>query len=134
VPPARHAEGHNPLCGDEITVYLDVRDVEGVPTIDDVKVGGQGCSISQSSASMMSQAVKSKSVDEVRALVRRFKGMMSIDTDGDGASDELTESVSLGDLEALQGVVKFPVRIKCATLSWNTLLEALDAPATADDD
>lgn len=117
-PPATHAVGHNPLCGDEIEVYLDVRD--GV--VQDIKVGGQGCSISQSSASMMSQAVKGKSVDEVRALVHKFKSMMSIEEleDGDAAAD-----VKLGDLEALQGVVKFPVRIKCAVLSWNTLTEAL---------
>ena len=121
-PPARHAEGHNPLCGDEITVYLDV---DG-DVVNDVKVNGQGCSISQSSASMMSAAIKGKSVTEVRALVRKFKGMMSIETDG----EEPVEEVPLGDLEALQGVVKFPVRIKCATLAWNTLLEALDtAPA-----
>jgi nitrogen fixation NifU-like protein len=78
---------------------------------------------------MMSQAIKGKSVDEVRALVRRFKGMMSIETDGDdGAAGDGAE-VSLGDLEALQGVVKFPVRIKCATLAWNTLLDALDRPS-----
>ncbi|HQZ35187.1 MAG TPA: SUF system NifU family Fe-S cluster assembly protein [Ilumatobacteraceae bacterium] len=120
-PPAPHAVGHNPLCGDEIDVYLQVED--GVVT--DVKVGGQGCSISQSSASMMSQAVKGKPVAEVRALVRRFKGLMSI-PDEDGNPIEPDDSVALGDLEALQGVVKFPVRIKCATLSWNTLLDALE--------
>jgi nitrogen fixation NifU-like protein len=126
-PPAAHAVGHNPLCGDEIDVYLQVDD--GVVT--DVKVGGQGCSISQSSASMMSQAVKGKSLDEVRALVRRFKGMMSIESDDLRVPDGKTEidpaDVKLGDLEALQGVVKFPVRIKCATLAWNTLLDALEA-------
>jgi len=121
-PPAQHAEGHNPLCGDEITVYLDV---DG-DVVNDIKVSGQGCSISQSSASMMSAAIKGKTVPEVRALVRRFKGMMSIETDGDEPADD----VQLGDLEALQGVVKFPVRIKCATLAWNTLLEALDSPAS----
>lgn len=121
-PPALTALGHNPLCGDEIQVFLDVTD--GV--VSDVKVGGQGCSISQSSASMMSQAVKGKSLAEVRALVRRFKSMMSIDeTEGDEPQDADAE-VKLGDLEALQGVVKFPVRIKCATLAWNTLVQALD--------
>jgi len=114
--PAAHATGHNPLCGDEIEVYLDVRD--GV--VQDIKVGGQGCSISQSSASMMSQAVKGKTVDQVRALTHRFKGLMSIED-----AEDVDESVPLGDLEALQGVVKFPVRIKCATLGWNTLLQAL---------
>jgi nitrogen fixation protein NifU and related proteins len=129
VPPARHAEGHNPLCGDEITVYLDVAGEGDDAIVADVKVAGQGCSISQSSASMMSQAVKGKTVGEVRALVRKFKGMMSIDTDGEG--DESAADVPLGDLEALQGVVKFPVRIKCATLAWNTLTQALDAPADA---
>ena len=122
-PPASVAQGHNPLCGDEITVYLQIDD----DTVSDVKVGGQGCSISQSSASMMSQAIKGRNVSDVKALVRRFKGMMSIDDavdepDGSAAPD-------LGDLEALRGVVKFPVRIKCATLSWNTLLDALDRPA-----
>jgi nitrogen fixation protein NifU and related proteins len=127
-PPAVTALGHNPLCGDEIQVYLDVRD--GV--VQDVKVGGQGCSISQSSASMMSQAVKGKSLAEVRALVRRFKGMMSIEDAEAAAADGDDVDVKLGDLEALQGVVKFPVRIKCATLAWNTLLQALEqVPTTA---
>jgi nitrogen fixation protein NifU and related proteins len=120
-PPASHAVGHNPLCGDEIDVFLEVDG--GI--VSDVKVGGQGCSISQSSASMMSQAIKGKPVEEVRALVRRFKGMMSI-PDEDGNPIEPDPAVKLGDLEALQGVVKFPVRIKCATLAWNTLLEALE--------
>jgi nitrogen fixation NifU-like protein len=123
VPPARHAEGHNPLCGDEITVFLEVQQVDGVDVVSDVKVSGQGCSISQSSASMMSQAVKGKPVADVRALVRKFKGMMSIELEGEPGDAD----VPLGDLEALQGVVKFPVRIKCATLAWNTLLQALDA-------
>ncbi len=125
-PPAAHAVGHNPLCGDEIDVYLQV---EG-DTVTDVKVGGQGCSISQSSASMMSQAVKGKSVPEVRALVRRFKGMMSIEEEVPDGEQVPEPEVKLGDLEALQGVVKFPVRIKCATLAWNTLLEAM-AEATS---
>jgi len=123
VPPAVMAEGHNPLCGDEIQIYLQVAD--GV--VSDVKVGGQGCSISQSSASMMSAAVKGKTIAEVRALVRRFKSMMSIEDDDASPVPE----VKLGDLEALQGVVKFPVRIKCATLAWNTLLNALDEASTA---
>jgi nitrogen fixation protein NifU and related proteins len=129
-PPAVVAQGHNPLCGDEITIYLQLDD----NVVSDVKVGGQGCSISQSSASMMSQAIKGRTVTDVRALVRRFKGMMSIeeagDSDGDGDGDAMESAdIALGDLEALQGVVKFPVRIKCATLAWNTLLEALDQPA-----
>ena len=130
-PPASVARGHNPLCGDEITVYLQV---EG-DTVTDVKVGGQGCSISQSSASMMTQAIKGRPVDEVRGLVRRFKGMMSIDESdgatGAGAEAPVDDVADLGDLAALQGVVKFPVRIKCATLAWNTLLDAIDNPISA---
>lgn len=117
--PAISVEGHNPLCGDEITLYLDVAD----DIVRDVRVSGQGCSISQSSASMMTQAVIGRPVAEVRAVIRRFKSMMAIEEDGLEPSDT---DISLGDLEALQGVVKFPVRIKCATLSWNTLIQALD--------
>lgn len=117
-PPAHKAEGHNPLCGDEITVFALIEN--GV--LSDVKVSGQGCSISQSSASMMTQAIKGKSLDEIKALVHRFKVMMSIEEESD---DSPSTEVKMGDLEALQGVVKFPVRIKCATLAWNTLVEAL---------
>jgi nitrogen fixation protein NifU and related proteins len=131
VPPAHRSEGFNPLCGDEVQVFIDVDDGE----VTDVRVTGQGCSISQSSASMMSQAVKGKSVDEARRLVRAFKAMMSIhehelDGDGDEEADDL-DDVKLGDLEALRGVVKFPVRIKCATLAWNTLQQALDEAETS---
>ncbi len=132
-PPARRAEGFNPLCGDEIIVYLQVDDT-GV--IDDVAIGGQGCSISQSSASMMSVAIKGKTVEDARKLIVAFKGLMSIhetDIGGDGSETALgidlegaSDGMQLGDLEALRGVVKFPIRIKCATLSWNTLAQALD--------
>ena len=129
-PPAHRAEGFNPLCGDEVVVYIDVDD-DGV--ISDVKIGGQGCSISQSAASMMSAAVKGRTVDETRDLTRSFKAMMSIhegELGGDEDADEPPGSeFPLGDLEALRGVVKFPVRIKCATLSWNTLLQGLDEVA-----
>jgi nitrogen fixation protein NifU and related proteins len=124
-PPAHRVEGFNPLCGDEIVVYLDVHD--GV--VDDIRISGQGCSISQSSASMMSAAVKGKTVDEVHDLSRAFKGMMSIHEstlEGDEIEPDELPDVALGDLEALRGVVKFPVRIKCATLSWNTLAQGLE--------
>ncbi len=130
VPPATMAEGFNPLCGDEIQVYLQVDD----GTISDVRIGGQGCSISQSSASMMSTAVVGKSIDEVRDVLRQFKEMMTIHEhglDGEepapglGSGSEQPGASGLGDLEALRGVVKFPVRIKCATLGWNTLDQAL---------
>jgi nitrogen fixation NifU-like protein len=122
------AEGHNPLCGDEITIYLDIDETADPAVVRDIKVSGQGCSISQSSASMMSQAVIGKTLPEVNALVRRFKAMLSLDTEleEDQLVPEADNPHPLGDLEALQGVVKFPVRIKCATLSWNTLIQALD--------
>jgi nitrogen fixation NifU-like protein len=130
VPPAHKVEGFNPLCGDEVVLYVHVDSASDAVT--DVKIGGQGCSISQASTSMMSAAVKGKSLKEVRQLIRAFKALMSIhesklEGEGDGA-DLATdlEGVRLGDLEALQGVVKFPVRIKCATLAWNTLQQALE--------
>ena len=125
VPPAHRAEGFNPLCGDEIVVYLQL---DG-DTVADVKIAGQGCSISQSSASMMSAAIKGKTIHEVRALTRAFKAMMSIHESAlEGAeTDPLVSGseVKLGDLEALRGVARVPVRIKCATLSWNTLAQTL---------
>lgn len=140
-PPAHRVEGFNPLCGDEIVLYVEV---DGAGNVSDIKISGQGCSISQSSASMMSSAVKGKSIEDVRALTRSFKALMSIhesrlESEGDGSdSDESgtdtptpDPTIKLGDLEALQGVVKFPVRIKCATLSWNTLTQALDEAETA---
>jgi nitrogen fixation NifU-like protein len=133
VPPAHRVEGFNPLCGDEVVVYLEVYD--GVIT--DLRIAGQGCSISQSSASMMSASVKGRPIDEARKLIRSFKAMMSIHehalgADGEGElTDDLdepqvTKPDDLGELAALQGVVKFPVRIKCATLSWNALAQGLD--------
>ena len=133
-PPAVRADGFNPLCGDEIIVFIDIDDA-GVIT--DIAIGGQGCSISQAAASMMSTTVKGKSIDEARRYISAFKGLMSIHEgeiggDGSGAdmgiSADATDAgeIKLGDLEALKGVVKFPVRIKCATLSWNTLAQALD--------
>jgi nitrogen fixation NifU-like protein len=107
-PPAQRVEGFNPLCGDEVVLYVDI---DGSGRVTDIKVDGQGCSISQSSASMMTAAVKGRTEAETRELIRAFKAMMSIHERG---------------LEALRGVVKFPVRIKCATLSWNTLAQAFD--------
>jgi nitrogen fixation protein NifU and related proteins len=132
-PPARRVEGFNPLCGDEVVLYVDLDD-EG--RVADIKVDGQGCSISQSSASMMTTAVKGRTEAETRDLIRAFKAMMSIhergldsdgaDGDGLGGADGPEPAVDMGELEALRGVVKFPVRIKCATLSWNTLAQAFD--------
>ncbi len=140
-PPAHRVEGFNPLCGDEIIVYLQLDDPSkgDDATIADIRLGGQGCSISQSSGSMMSAAVKGKTVGDVRALTSSFKAMMSLHEEtldgpagepdpADYESDEMdADSIDtdMGELEALRGVVKFPVRIKCATLSWNTLSQAI---------
>lgn len=128
VPPAHQVEGFNPLCGDEVILYLDVEN--GV--VSEIKIAGQGCSISQASTSMMSAAVKGRSVEEARTVTRAFKALMSIHESKIGGDEEADATavdlagVRLGDLEALQGVVKFPVRIKCATLAWNTLIQGLD--------
>ncbi|MEI7622184.1 MAG: SUF system NifU family Fe-S cluster assembly protein [Actinomycetes bacterium] len=126
-PPAHRVEGFNPLCGDEIVLFLDL-DADG--RVADIRISGQGCSISQSSASMMSAAVKGKSIAEIDELTRAFKAMMSIHEsalEGSETSEPVeVPEVKLGDLEALRGVVKFPVRIKCATLAWNTLAQGID--------
>lgn len=105
-------EGANPLCGDELSLFVRLRDGR----VEDLRFEGHGCSISVASASMMTEAVKGKTLEEVRALVAQFKGMMR----GDVAPDEF------GDLAALQGVRKFPVRVKCATLPWVTLDQGLE--------
>lgn len=116
------AQGVNPLCGDEINIELTLDD--GV--VSDVAVDGQGCSISQASASMMTEAVKGKSREEIEDLVSKFRTMMSLEEADDTGVDPDRPGQVLGDIEALQGVRKYPVRIKCASLGWNTLMEALE--------
>jgi nitrogen fixation NifU-like protein len=123
-PPAHKVEGFNPLCGDEVTLYLDVRD--GV--LSDIKLTGHGCSISQSSSSLMSAAVKGKALPDVQTTIDTFKKMMTVHEatlDEDDVDDEV-DLRKLGELAALRGVVKFPVRIKCATLAWNALRQGID--------
>jgi nitrogen fixation NifU-like protein len=123
-PPAHKAEGFNPLCGDEITVFLQV---EG-DTLVDIKIAGHGCSISQSSASLMTAAVKGKPLEAVRGTIDTFKQLMTVhETSLDAEVEpEPVNLRALGELAALQGVVKFPVRIKCAVLAWNTLTQGLN--------
>jgi nitrogen fixation NifU-like protein len=108
-------EGYNPLCGDEIEVDMLIDD-EGL--IEDVAFKGRGCSISQASGSMMTDAVKGRSKQEAQRLLEAFTKMMT--------DPELEPDVDLGDLEAFQGVAKFPVRVKCATLAWHVLEEGLE--------
>lgn len=139
VPPAHRAEGFNPLCGDEIVVFLSLDDASrgDQAVVTDVRITGQGCSISQASASMMSTAVKGRTLAEVKEITAAFKAMMSIhESELEGDADPVPDpedlpEVDLGDLEALRGVVKFPVRIKCATLSWNTLTQGIAEAVSA---
>ena len=112
--PSLSGEGDNPLCGDEVKLDLAIQGDQ----VAGVRFLGRGCSISQASASMLTQAIMGLSLEEVEALFESFKGMMY-------GSDQV-DAESMGDLEALQGVRKFPVRVKCATLAWNVLQEALD--------
>ena len=130
-PPAHRCEGFNPLCGDEVIVYVSLIDQK----IEDIRIGGQGCSISQASASMMTEIIKGRSISEAEEIIQAFKEMMDIyesELSG-GETAESSSNVDLGDLEALQGVVKFPVRIKCATLAWNTLTQSINEIQNIDD-
>jgi nitrogen fixation NifU-like protein len=111
----------NPTCGDEIRLQLRVED----DRIADAKFVGQGCSISQAAVSMMTQLIKGRSLSEADALAERFKAMMH--GDADAAKDR-----SMGDLRALAGVSKFPVRVKCALLGFDALQEALKRTAAGE--
>lgn len=119
--PDATAQGVNPLCGDEINIDVSF---DG-DVVAEVAVEGQGCSISQSSASMMSEAIKGKTRAEIDQIVLRFRRMMSLDEADDPGLDPDRPGSVLGDIEALQGVRQYPVRIKCASLGWNTLMDAL---------
>jgi nitrogen fixation NifU-like protein len=108
------AEGYNPLCGDEAELRLEI---EG-DVISGVSFTGRGCSISQASGSMLTEAIKGKTVAQARALAALFTRMMT--------DPEFVPEEDVGDLEALQGVAKYPVRVKCATLAWHALQDGLD--------
>jgi nitrogen fixation NifU-like protein len=114
--PSHTAEGYNPLCGDQLTVYLNIDDNQ----VKDVGFEGSGCAISKASASMMTQAVKGKSKEEVENIFREFHSMVV------GELNEEIEENSLGNLKIFAGVREFPVRVKCATLPWHTLHAALN--------
>lgn len=118
-PPKITQEGFNPSCGDE--VILDLRVEDG--RIQDVRFRGRGCSISQASASMMTEAIKGKTLAEVHAIIQQVLALVKGEAEGDPET--------LGDMVALAGVRNFPVRVKCATLAWHTLEEALRHAETA---
>ena len=110
------AEGYNPLCGDHLTIYLDL---EG-DAVKEIAFEGSGCAISKAAASMMTQAVKGKSRQQAEALFTEFHSMVT------GKLNEETDENSLGNLKIFAGVREFPVRVKCATLPWHTLHAALN--------
>ncbi len=116
------ADGDNPLCGDEVTVDLLI---DGRHVVE-IGITGQGCSISQASGSMMGDAVKGHDTGAIRTLTAQFKGMMGVTGAEEPKLDPERPGAVLGDLEALQGVRKFPVRIKCANLPWTTLEQAIE--------
>ena len=130
-PPAHRCEGFNPLCGDEVIVFVSLIDEK----IEEIKIGGQGCSISQASASMMTEIIKGKSVSEAEEIIHAFKEMMDIyESELSGKeTDGTSSSIDLGDLEALQGVVKYPVRITSPTLAGNTLTQSINEIQNIDD-
>ena len=114
IPGARHVDGRNPLCGDRIS--LDVK-VEG-DVITDIRFTGEGCAISKASASMMTQAIKGKTMEEASALYEGFHDLVT----GKAATPP---DKSLGSLRAFAGVARFPARVKCATMAWHALKEGL---------
>jgi nitrogen fixation NifU-like protein len=116
-PVNRKAEGYNPLCGDKITVFLFV---EG-DTIKDLGFQGTGCAISKASASMMTDALKGKTLAEADAFFNRFHAMVTAPANADVKSDDL------GKLAVLSGVREYPMRVKCASLAWHTMKAAMQA-------
>jgi nitrogen fixation protein NifU and related proteins len=113
----RRAEGNNPLCGDRLTVWLRVEDGK----IQDAAFQGSGCAISKASASLMTTAVKGKSQAEAEALFERFRGLVT-------GTLEQQEAETLGKLAVFSGLSEFPIRVKCASLSWHALKAALVQP------
>ncbi|CAN5707735.1 SUF system NifU family Fe-S cluster assembly protein [soil metagenome] len=113
-PASHHADGHNPLCGDRLSLYVQVNG----DTIDDVAFQGSGCAISKASASLMTDAVKGQTLEVANDLFARFHSMVTT------PPDQPVEN--MGKLSVLAGVREFPVRVKCASLCWHTLKAALE--------
>lgn len=112
----KHADGHNPLCGDQLTVYMAME----ADKVTDVAFVGSGCAISKASASMMTQTVKGKTREEALVLFDEFHRMVL------GQLDEESDDNTLGKLKIFAGVREFPARVKCASLSWHTMKAALE--------
>lgn len=112
----QHAEGYNPFCGDRIDVYLNIED----SIVKDVSFKGEGCAISKASASLMTSVLKGKTIEEVEKLFEKFHDMVT------GKLGENPDIDNLGKLAVFAGVQEFPVRVKCASLAWHTLMNALN--------
>jgi nitrogen fixation NifU-like protein len=117
---ARHIEGHNPLCGDRITIYVQM---EG-DVIKDISFQGSGCAISTASASMMTESLKGKTRQAAEMLFNEFRGLLT------SADKSQADGTKLGKLEVFEGVREFPLRVKCATLAWHTVHAALEGEET----
>ena len=113
---SRSAEGYNPLCGDHLTVYVNMTD----DSVQEIAFEGSGCAISKAAASMMTQAVKGKTREQIEELFKEFHSMVT------GDLDEENDENHLGNLKIFAGVREFPVRVKCATLPWHTMHAALN--------
>ncbi len=114
--PCKSAEGYNPLCGDRVTVFVKVKD--GI--VEEVTFEGTGCAISTASASLMTQCLKGVKVEEAKQLFEKFHSLVM------GDAEKSDEGPELGKLAVFSGVCRFPARVKCATLAWHTVNEALD--------
>ena len=112
----RRADGHNPLCGDKLTVYVSLDDAGRV---EDVSFVGNGCAISTASASLMTEAVRGRPLEEIEQAFERFHAMVT------SATDAPVDTAALGKLAVFSGVREYPMRVKCATLAWHTLRAAL---------
>lgn len=117
--PTHSAEGHNPLCGDEVTVFVHL---DG-DKIEDVSFHGQGCAISKASASLMTARLKGKTLDQAEEIIAQVRALLTATVEADPNLEQL------GDIAALSGVRKFAVRVKCATLPWHTLEAAIEGRA-----
>ncbi len=113
--PTRKVEGYNPLCGDKLTLYVDIHD----NTVKDISFEGSGCAISTSSASLMTETIKGKSLDKVEEILEMFQALLK------GSPDQIPDTEKLGKLAVFAGVCEFPARVKCASLCWHTLKEAM---------
>lgn len=111
--PCNHAEGFNPLCGDRLSLYLKIED----NIVKDASFIGKGCAISTASASIMTESLKGKTIEEAKAMFHDFHELVT---------NEKADIKALGKLEVLAGVKQFPSRVKCATLAWHTMLAAID--------